>query len=273
MIHDTIANIIEKGQTPLGKDTDGQILALDTAERPGIMVLFGRSGQGRSITLQELVIADIHAGRGGLFIDPYGDLFENIKNYLPAGQADRIIIFEAMAGSLKDNIDKIQVTIDFTTLQADQPKFILCKIDYRTLGHELVIKLGNYIVKQFLQHTTGQNQTLALDEAYNFIDEEVLAQILSRPDSGLSCLLSSQSAMDYQTEIKANILPVAHHVVSFFVDPYTAKIINQYHPDLAVETLSVLEKFHFLARLNIQTNAPIIKSLNSIFPIPYPKNN
>ncbi len=264
-------NIIDKNLTPIGVQGDGKTFGLSPEERSGILLLLGRSGTGKSITLEDIVISDIHNGRGGMLIDPYGDLITDIQSYIPVDKANKVAVFEGQTGTLDENIAKFQQEIHFEEMKKDSQKLLLCKIDYRTLGQDIARELGIYLVKQFLQIVGGENRSLTLDEAHNFVDDEILEQIIESKENGLSCLLSNQTAMHYRTDIFESLLEATNHILCCHIDSTTANAVNKYHSEINPDELTSLEKYHFIAKLNAKTTLPTILKLKGVFPIPYPK--
>ena len=57
--------------------------------------VLGATGSGKSTLLGQLILADAHAGRGVVVIDPKGDLVTDLLDRLPADAADRVVLFDA----------------------------------------------------------------------------------------------------------------------------------------------------------------------------------
>jgi len=57
--------------------------------------LLGATGSGKSTLMAQLILADAHAGRGVVVIDPKGDLVTDLLDRLPAHAADRVVLFDA----------------------------------------------------------------------------------------------------------------------------------------------------------------------------------
>lgn len=55
--------------------------------------IVGKSGTGKSVLLQNMIVQDIRAGHGVGVIDPHGDLVAGVLEQVPAERADDIIIF------------------------------------------------------------------------------------------------------------------------------------------------------------------------------------
>jgi hypothetical protein len=56
--------------------------------------VLGGTGVGKSTLLANLVLADAHAGRGALVIDPKGDLITDILNRLPKRAIGKTVVFD-----------------------------------------------------------------------------------------------------------------------------------------------------------------------------------
>jgi hypothetical protein len=73
--------------------------------------LIGKTGVGKSTLLLHMILADVHAGRGAVVIDPRGDLILDILDRLPATYANRLVLIDpdqpnpACFNPLDDNTD------------------------------------------------------------------------------------------------------------------------------------------------------------------------
>ena len=64
---------------------------LSIAERRQHVLLLGKTGVGKSTLLRNMVIQDIQAGRGCLFIDPHGDEAERLLDFIPPWRTADVI--------------------------------------------------------------------------------------------------------------------------------------------------------------------------------------
>lgn len=55
------------------------------------MYLIGKTGMGKTTVLENMVIADIQAGRGLALVDPHGDLVEKVINYIPSYRVNDVV--------------------------------------------------------------------------------------------------------------------------------------------------------------------------------------
>ncbi len=58
------------------------------------LYVIGRTGSGKTTLLRNLIIQDIHAGRGLALIDPHGDLADDLLNHIPRHRVDDTIVFD-----------------------------------------------------------------------------------------------------------------------------------------------------------------------------------
>jgi hypothetical protein len=57
--------------------------------------MIGKTGSGKSVTLENMIIQDILEGKGVSVIDPHGELVESILGAVPKERADDLILFDA----------------------------------------------------------------------------------------------------------------------------------------------------------------------------------
>ena len=71
-------------QVPFGIKTD---------DRRRHMYIVGKTGMGKSTMMENMAIQDIRNGKGVCFIDPHGDLVQNILNYVPKERVNDVVYF------------------------------------------------------------------------------------------------------------------------------------------------------------------------------------
>ncbi len=57
------------------------------------MYIVGKTGMGKSTMMENMAIQDIRNGNGVCFIDPHGDLVQNILNYIPNERVNDVVYF------------------------------------------------------------------------------------------------------------------------------------------------------------------------------------
>ncbi|HLC63963.1 MAG TPA: type IV secretion system DNA-binding domain-containing protein [Patescibacteria group bacterium] len=64
---------------------------IKTDDRRRHMYLLGKTGMGKSVTLENMIIQDIQNGRGVAVVDPHGELVEKIIKFIPTGRINDVI--------------------------------------------------------------------------------------------------------------------------------------------------------------------------------------
>ena len=75
-------------------DQAGERLGISIGDALYHTVLLGPTGAGKSTTLAHLALADIHAGRGVLLIDPKTDLVADILARIPEQRRDDVVVID-----------------------------------------------------------------------------------------------------------------------------------------------------------------------------------
>ncbi|MBI3963387.1 MAG: type IV secretion system DNA-binding domain-containing protein, partial [Candidatus Kerfeldbacteria bacterium] len=57
------------------------------------MYLIGKTGMGKSTTLENMIVQDIQSGQGLAVIDPHGDLIEKVLDYVPTSRINDVVYF------------------------------------------------------------------------------------------------------------------------------------------------------------------------------------
>lgn len=64
-----------------------------TEDRRRHMYVIGKTGTGKTTLLRNMIIQDIRTGQGVAVIDPHGDLFDYVLDYIPAERVKDVVIF------------------------------------------------------------------------------------------------------------------------------------------------------------------------------------
>jgi len=87
----------ETNLTPIGKTNfRGTEMSFGMApdDRRRHMYIIGKTGMGKSVLLENMIMDDINKGRGVAVIDPHGDLAEGIIGLIPKNRTNQTIIFD-----------------------------------------------------------------------------------------------------------------------------------------------------------------------------------
>lgn len=88
----------EEGSVALGRvrfRDDPRPVVLGLEDRRRHVYIVGKTGMGKTTLLQNMLAADIQAGRGVCLIDPHGDLAVSISGLIPRQRTNDVILFDA----------------------------------------------------------------------------------------------------------------------------------------------------------------------------------
>lgn len=103
---------------------DKRSIRMTDDDRTRHLYIVGQTGTGKSVTLQNLVIQDMKAGKGLCVIDPHGDLIEKLLERVPKERIDDIIVFDP--GDLTRPLGINMLEYDFN--KPEQKSFIINEI-------------------------------------------------------------------------------------------------------------------------------------------------
>lgn len=111
------------------------------------MYAIGKTGTGKSTMLENMIIDDIHKGRGVAVVDPHGDLIKKILEFIPEERVDDVIFFNPadrefpVAFNILENVDP-----DLKNIVASGVVGIFKKIFGESWGPRLEYILRNTIL-------------------------------------------------------------------------------------------------------------------------------
>jgi hypothetical protein len=75
--------------------TDGRNwpLLLYPSDRRSHLLMIGKTGMGKSSLLLRMILDDIHAGRGVVFLDPHGQAVEQLLDHIPSHRINDVVLF------------------------------------------------------------------------------------------------------------------------------------------------------------------------------------
>src|SRR4051812_7593085 len=73
---------------------DWEPFGISVADRRHHILLLGKTGMGKSTLFRNMLVQDIAAGRGVLFVDPHGDEAERLLDYIPPWRTEDVIYLD-----------------------------------------------------------------------------------------------------------------------------------------------------------------------------------
>ncbi len=72
---------------------NSQKFGIKTDDRRRHMYFIGKTGMGKSVVLENMIIQDIRSGKGVAVIDPHGDLVEKVLDFIPPERINDVVYF------------------------------------------------------------------------------------------------------------------------------------------------------------------------------------
>jgi hypothetical protein len=66
---------------------------IKTDDRRRHMYILGKTGMGKTVLQENMVLSDIYAGHGVCYVDPHGDTAEKILDYIPSNRINDVVYF------------------------------------------------------------------------------------------------------------------------------------------------------------------------------------
>ena len=111
------------------------------------MYLLGKTGMGKSVTLENMIIQDIQRGNGLAVVDPHGDLVEKVIKFVPAERINDVVYINPADLEYPIAFNVLEkVSIEYRHLVASGLLGVFKKIWADTWGPRLEYVLNNAIM-------------------------------------------------------------------------------------------------------------------------------
>lgn len=271
-----IKDALKEKVTPMGYFSSHEMFGLALTDRVGNMYLLGKQGQGKTTHLVGILASDIYHSRGGLVIDPFGDIIDQVARFVSPDQVGSFAEFAVEPDTVKANIERFESEIDLAALKDDSSKMLLCRLAYPVVGAAQAREIGLHILKRYYEVVGREvdlgGRTLLIDEAHNFIDDELLEEVLISRDYHLSCVLSDQTANEYALTVSRQIFAGLDHLICYQTGRLTAELlIEACQLQATLKELTGLQQYHYYASFNRKLDEQPEIQAKGIYPIVYPE--
>lgn len=72
----------------------GRVFGIRPADLARHLYVIGKTGAGKTVLLERLLIAQIRAGMGVALLDPHGDLVERVLDFIPRHRTNDVVLFD-----------------------------------------------------------------------------------------------------------------------------------------------------------------------------------
>ncbi len=149
------------------------IFGIKRGDRRRHIYVVGKSGVGKSKFLELLVRQDIVYGHGLCFIDPHGDVIENILDFIPEDRMEDVILIDP---------SDTQWPVSFNPLERVPPE----------MKHQMAQGLIEVMEKQF-----GANWTPRLEHVFRF----TTLALLDYPEATMRGMISMLTDRPYRQKV------------------------------------------------------------------------
>ncbi len=154
-------------------ETKKYVFGLKRADRRRHAYIVGKSGVGKSKLLELFMRQDIAYGHGLCFIDPHGDVIEELLKYIPENRVDDVVLIDP---------SDAEFPISFNPLQKVPAE----------LKHQMAQGLIEVMEKQF-----GANWTPRLEHVFRF----TTLALLDYPEATLRGMISMLTDRPYRQKV------------------------------------------------------------------------
>ncbi|MEK7632222.1 MAG: type IV secretion system DNA-binding domain-containing protein [Patescibacteria group bacterium] len=106
--HDHEKDIVYFGQTNFRNQM--RRFGIKTDDRRRHMYIVGKTGMGKTVLLENMILADIYAGHGCAYIDPHGDTVQKILDYIPSWRINDVVYFNPADGDFPVAFNMLEKT-------------------------------------------------------------------------------------------------------------------------------------------------------------------
>jgi type IV secretory pathway TraG/TraD family ATPase VirD4 len=204
---------------------EDQPVELPAADRRRHVYLIGQTGTGKTTLLRNLMLQDIHEGRGVGFLDPHGDVAEELLDCIPPHRTDDVAYFNPADLEYSVGLNPLQKTErDRHHLVVDSIISTLKSIwgDVWGIGRMQYVMHHTLSALLFYDHATflGVNRLLS--------DPRFRKKILLRvKDPIVQSFWTQEFAALHKTEQAIVVAPIQNKVGQFTTSPLMRNILGQ----------------------------------------------
>lgn len=231
-----------------------QKVEITSAAQKGNLLLLGRSGTGKSVQLENIVLLSIKAGKAGIIFDPYGDLIKDLLSYLPKNARRSVKVFKAQAKKTwAQNFLGFKQGVKTADLKN---KFILCDLGSMRTGEKAAVHLGSALIKYYYSQLKSKSlaeKVIVIDEINRYMSVWLLKQLAQHKKSGAWGVLCEQGFFSQTPREITQLAKLIEMVITYQLDAYSAKILGKkFKFKTPLEQLKTIPKYHFIAKLKQQ---------------------
>ncbi len=222
---------------------------LSIAERRQHVLLLGKTGVGKSTLLRNMIVQDIQAGRGCLFVDPHGDEAERLLDFIPPWRTADVIYLDPT---------DLSHPIGFNLLERKpaEDRSLVASNVVSIFKHFWADSWGarsEYLllcsVLAVLDYPVGQGDISLLAVQRLLSDEEYRARVVARCRNSAALTFWQHEFPAWTPQFMAQALsPIENKLGALLASPATRLMLGQAHGGLRLAEAMDSEKI-IIARL------------------------
>lgn len=190
------------------------------------MIVFGKTGVGKSTLLHHLIRQDIAGGRGVAVVDPHGNLVRDIlRASIPPEREEDVIVWDLADREYPPPLNLLAVPTGYDRGQAVAQVMAVFEKIYPDFGSR---RMGYYLGKALYTLTAGESPTL-LDVARVFQSDDYRWQLLERLDDAELDVFWEKFERRTLRDQDELVLPIMRKLDDFTGSPILRPILC--HPD------------------------------------------
>ncbi len=202
----------------------GRLFGIKTDDRRRHMHVIGKTGMGKTSLLLNMAVSDIRNGNGMAFVDPHGDVAEDLLNYIPPERMKDVIYFNPqdldfpLAFNVLGDVPRNQRHI-----VADGLVGVFKKIWADSWGPRL-----EYILRNAILTLLESEDSTLLDIMRILVDKDFRAHIVYNSEDPMLKSFWLNEFEGYGDKMQAEaIAPIQNKVGQFTSSPLIRNIIGQ----------------------------------------------
>jgi hypothetical protein len=194
--------------------------------------LTGNPGQGKSVTLEQIVLEAVKNRQTGLFVDPYGDIAQNIQGHLKTDGAKSHVMF-------------LDLELPQKELNAFlKDKFVVASARFLRDGNRKTVEKGQKLLTRFFKQAKA-GQWLVADEALSFVNDELFESFLRARDLGLNTVFASTDFLFLSEDERERFAKAVKNLVIYKPRNINSVLMAKEWKGLDPENIKAIKQYHF----------------------------
>lgn len=210
----------------------GEAVSIQSTAIHSPVLLLGNVGQGKSTTLQKVVLELIKNQETGFMYDPYGDLTRAVKNGIVSERSKQnVVIFDDMISEaeIKKHIHN---------------KFILVYSNKLKIGGRHVRARAIPLIQKF-QKYLQKDQWCVVDEVFEHFNDESIDNYFRLSKSGVKVIFSDSSLVNVSEDERRTLITNIDTFIIYKIRNIDAQWLEEHNPTFKAKDIKAIQQYHF----------------------------